>query len=654
MSIAPAIAPFVEPSHWRPVSSSRGRARRAFARRVIYTCNQMARSLQVLSATDSSACQSFTPAHADIRASLFRRAVIFCQSRRRLTAAQCGQQPGASTASEATPLSYMATVSSALPIVADLVDLPATRPTARLADLLPPAAAQLLTPSAIILPEADHVRPRPTSALGERCQYIALLRRLIDSGMAATVPADSVRQRVSLFCVAKKNRLRLICNARPTNAVHRIPPHTQLPNPGWLGRLEASEFVAGVQDLSAYYSTLLLPDWLVPWFGLPQLSADEARALGVPPAHQLALAVVPMGWSWAVYFAQAAHQHILAAADIKASLMLSPVPHILDDPEVMVYIDDATTVAAAPYLVQARAVQARLTEIYAARGLTENPSKQKQAAPDPVVILGLLFDGKCGRITPSPADLQDLIEGTKRVLAAVQVTTTDLRSIVGRWLWFGLLNRPFISIFSATFALIKACAEFAGPIVLWEKVQIELGMAIDLAPLLIISTRLPWCDSVIASDASNTGFGVCLAEASPDMCRELVATLPHPAQQPHTSAPTTAVDTAAALPWRPVVARAWRRRHASHITSGEMFALTIGFRHCVAARRACDSRILLLTDNTAVLGAVQKGRSSAAALRGPSRVLSAWLLATGCRLEVRYIPSQRNPADAPSRLHGNL
>jgi hypothetical protein len=180
-------------------------------------------------------------------------------------------------------------------------------------------------------------------------------------------------------------------------------------------------------------------------------------------------------------------------------------------------------------------------------------------------------------------------------------------------------------------------------------------MAVDLGPLLVVSTRLPWCDTVVASDASDSGFGVCVAEAIPEMCRHLVANLPHPAQQPRAGAlPAPAVDTAAALPWRPVVARAWRHRHVSHITSGEMFALTIGFRHCVAARRACESRVLLLTDNTAVLGAAQKGRSSSAALHGPMRVLAAWLLATGCRLEVRYIPSERNPADAPSRLYSHL
>jgi hypothetical protein len=375
----------------------------------------------------------------------------------------------------------------------------------------------------------------------------------------------------------------------------------------------------------------------------------------LPPSHQLALAVVPMGWSWAVFFAQAAHQHIVSSASIESSLMLSPIPHILDEPEVMVYIDDATTIAAAPHLVQARAVQAQLAEIYSARKLTENPSKRKPASGAPTVILGLEFDGKHGRIMPSPSDLQDLIDATSRLLAAAQVTTTDVRSIVGRWLWFGLLNRPFISMFSATFAFIKSFADFAGPIVLWERVKVELNMAIDLAPLLVVSTRLPWCDSVVASDASDSGFGVCLAEAPPETCRHLVASLPHPAQQLRAGEiPAPAVDIAAALPWRSVVARAWRRRHVSHITSGEMFALTIGFRHCVAARRACDSRVLLLTDNTAVLGAVQKGRSSSAALRGPTRVLAAWLLATGCRLEVRYIPSERNPADAPSRLHSHL
>ena len=111
--------------------------------------------------------------------------------------------------------------------------------------------------------EVESLRAQLKTAEQTRDEYLALARRMLALGMATRIPTGSIRQRVGLFCVAKgPERLRLIADARRTNAAHR-EPHTALPNPGFLASIEADTFVAGVQDLSAYYSTLLLPEWLV-------------------------------------------------------------------------------------------------------------------------------------------------------------------------------------------------------------------------------------------------------------------------------------------------------------------------------------------------------------------------------------------------------
>lgn len=648
MSLAPALAPFVLPDHWKPSRSSRARARRVYLRHVICVCNSICSSLLFLSSTDSSSCTNPSPIHGDIRRSIFRRAARFCQTRR-APHAQRGQQLTATSASPHVP--YVPPAASAVPIQADLIDLPLARPEARLLDLLPPHLAEQVTPQSIVRPSPEPCHASRGVAFGERAEFLALCRRLLDTGLVKPLAHEEVKERIGLFCVPKGDKLRLIADARRTNAAHRLPPRVRLPNPGFLASLEAHSFVSGTQDLSAYYSTLLLPDWLIPWFTLPRVFPHEAASLNLPCGTQLALAVVPMGWAWSVFLAQEAHQHILAAVRPPSSLLMSAEPHELHAPESMIYIDDHAVLAPPAAIGEAERLQTNAASAYAAAKLVENPRKRQHLSAEPVQVLGLSFRGAEGRVVPPEDDLADLVVHSLAVASQASVRPSVIRSVVGRWLWFGLLNRPFLSVFSAVFAFTQRYGDSDAPVDLWPRVALELRVAVGLAPLLAVDTRLPWCGAVVATDASDSGFGVALADAPASMCRKLAVSLPHPATHPE----ARGVDRSglvASLPWRPVVSKPWARVHPSHITSGELFALTIGVRHAVAACRACDSRILLLTDNAAVLGAVQKGRSSAASLRSPMRVLAAWLLASGVRLEARYVPSASNPADEPSRAYG--
>ncbi len=90
-------------------------------------------------------------------------------------------------------------------------------------------------------------------------------------------------------------------------------------------------------------------------------------------------------------------------------------------------------------------------------------------------------------------------------------------------------------------------------------------------------------------------------------------------------------------------------RDPEHINCLEL--RTAGYALNWALRHVCplDSRFLLLTDSTAALGALTKGRSSSFALLRCVRRVSATLLATGVRPLYRYVESEANPADRPSR-----
>ena len=60
-------------------------------------------------------------------------------------------------------------------------------------------------------------------------------------------------------------------------------------------------------------------------------------------------------------------------------------------------------------------------------------------------------------------------------------------------------------------------------------------------------------------------------------------------------------------------------------------------------------RVVLLVDAKAILGAVAKGRSSARTIRRLVARISALTLALDISLYLLYVPSEWNPADAPSR-----
>ena len=62
-----------------------------------------------------------------------------------------------------------------------------------------------------------------------------------------------------------------------------------------------------------------------------------------------------------------------------------------------------------------------------------------------------------------------------------------------------------------------------------------------------------------------------------------------------------------------------------------------------------NKRVLIFTDSLVTLGALSKGRSSARQLLRVCRQAAAVQLGCRIRLYLRWVPSERNLADGPSR-----
>ena len=75
-------------------------------------------------------------------------------------------------------------------------------------------------------------------------------------------------------------------------------------------------------------------------------------------------------------------------------------------------------------------------------------------------------------------------------------------------------------------------------------------------------------------------------------------------------------------------------------------------RHLARSRLNWDQRHLVMTDSQVALCCIWKGRSASFPLLRQLRRLAAIWMALGIRLSVRWVPTQFNNADGPSRGAG--
>jgi len=107
-------------------------------------------------------------------------------------------------------------------------------------------------------------------------------------------------------------------------------------------------------DVVDYYNGARTPDWIACRFGLPHvdLSLLEARCklkgIDPPPFRgdgfraQACLAVLPQGWTWSVYLAQKAHEHLIHKGSDSPLLSDQKHDHVFVKGEVaaMAYFED--------------------------------------------------------------------------------------------------------------------------------------------------------------------------------------------------------------------------------------------------------------------------------------------------------------------------
>jgi hypothetical protein len=521
-----------------------------------------------------------------------------------------------------------------VPIIAHKVSLPASAGSLDLLSMLPSdIASQYSSPAGVALPypRPSSKRIRAPSVFASSGEYILLLRRMLAANMLwATTSPKAVN---GMFGVPKPDgSIRVIIAAVPANRYFPDPPDPDLPTPSSLADLvpvSSSPIFVSKSDQDNYYHRLRTPQWLWDYMALPPVLADELDLqshFGSGTLVYPCCTTLPMGWSHAVFLAQKSHIYFITTK-LGWSLQdrISSSDNTLDRPRWDVYIDDVYQVSHDQQEQQRR--HDRYASVSLLHGLQAKESKGQAPTSDPVEVIGCEIDGRRHTVGVSPRRLASLSQETVSVLRAGVCSGDLLSHLLGKWAWAMLIRRPALSVFGSVyrFARIAGARRFA----LWAVVSHELRCAVGIAPLLFVKLNdkiLPRC---VAVDASSLGLGVVTAALPPGDVRPFQL-------------------SSADLSWRTIVSTPWREKE--HINSLELRAINTAARWAVKSPLSVSSRLLVFSDSQVAVFASIKGRSSSHLLLRRLRSLAACLLASGLRLLLRWIPSECNPADGPSRL----
>ena len=529
---------------------------------------------------------------------------------------------------------------AAVPLDPRLVSLPGPPRPVDILALLPPDIARRYSQPEGLLRVAPVARCSPALfRVASPRAYADFVVELQARDMV--VFRESAKATCGIFAVPKGDKQRFIVDGRPANALLVDAPHFDLAGPDVLSSLVADEpFEVATCDLDNFFHRLRTPEWMWDFYALPPLPACDVGLAG-PGVVFPCLTTACMGATHSAYLSQMVHETIAARASIPRDALVVPGADVrLDRLRAWVYIDDLGLVAPARLGLVAPALS-RYIDATTDADLPPKASKIRAASTGPVQSLGLVFHGTTGLVAVAAHVLLALAADTRAMASRPSASPHEIQCLVGRWVWAMLVCRPALSVLHHAFSF-QALALPRQSRPLWPSLRAELRAAAGLVPFLVSDLRRPLPGSFYASDASSTGLGVTVSPLPPAMAWSFLAA----STQRHV---TVAARRASApncllLPWVTIVSTTVD--DDAHINLSELRAFASMLRLAVDSGL---SRVVCLVDSQVVAAVVSKGRSASFPLLCVLRRIAARLLLFGCRVVSVWVPSELNPADAPSR-----
>ncbi len=551
--------------------------------------------------------------------------------------------------------------------------------------------------------EASALQPFTDPLLADRKEYLAFLKKLFVCGVLSFT--QNCRGRVGAFCVSKKpkiidgktmNRQRLVLDCRAVNLQFKDPPRTELGSLASLSDLhipDGSCLFVSTADIRDCFYACDLPAGMEQFFCLHQdISVEEARDIAgshfdfdtwsggfaIP-----CIKVLPMGFNWSFYLVQVLHEQAsvdsLGIDRTKDFLDGHPAPYVDSvSCATMPYCDNVHVLSFSSSLCQEG--KDRIVEKLEGMGfeLHEHTSASTLTA-----TLGGIIDGQLGHIRCSNSRIWSLIFAFE-YCCNHKVSVELVQRLLGHAMFACVLNRSGMALFRRLYDFVQSNCK---PRYLNSLEQRECRVFAGILPLLVADLRLSWDTTVTATDASPSGWGICERFLPSDQVEEIgkwherwrYRRLDPSEWQPRQRAlsrcvftdPLTVkgtlefqddclqykenadfpeVDHGLLNPadWGTVGMGMWKHKE-EHITMKEARCLLIAVRRLSRAQRHRRKRHLVLVDNLSLCFALGKGRAHNFGLLRVLEQIGSICLAATIVLRGRWIPSEKNIADGPSR-----
>ena len=488
--------------------------------------------------------------------------------------------------------------------------------------------------------------------------------------------------------------MRIVWDCRAANMHFRSLPDMDMGGGEALQRVELQGqhqlFVAQADVENCFYQCAL-PAWASPYFALEPVSVDNTREMGtfvdikgnpLPDSGRIypVLVVYPMGWSWAFWLVQKLRERVAEQCGFNAERCLVgawPAPAITADCAALPYRDNLTV-----YGVNADQVGAGIERMINAFSSLGFDLHEISGVEEVSSVLGYAVNlGRTGRLRPKPERVWKLRAALLWILN-VNVTGLQIQVLLGLYVSMALVSRGALAAPRALYDFVEACD--GKPRRLWPSAAYEVTIMIGLLPLIVSDMSAPWSPTLTATDASSTGYGVCTRDVAHEQAAELgrwserwryrrldpsewcprkrtVEPLDVLAD-PRTIFPHLRDDTSfreregfpevPADLMRPKLGRtvfSAPLRTPDHITALEGRSALWAVRNTLKHRSAHGVRHVRIVDNFGLALAFEKGRATAYDMLQLCRRLGSMTLATGAKFFWRWVPSEWNPSDEPSR-----
>ena len=522
----------------------------------------------------------------------------------------------------------------------------------------------------------------------------------------------SPSQHAGVFFVWKSDRqkIRMIVDARPANSEFVDPPGVSLSTAETFAKFEVEDgpggltddfgLFVGLSDLKDCFHRIKQPRWLSKHFCFLPIEARhvgmtgcwlEGRRLESSDLIYPMPGSLCMGFTWSLFFAQRINEAMMGQV---TALSNSSLIHDRGGPAVFssaspqeikhfVYVDNLGVLS--PNREAVGVGLDELSQRFTSEKLLLHPG---EVLHEQIKALGVELDGKSLTSKISSARFHRVRQGVRCVLSRGRCSGRVLEILIGHCTYCGLMNRSLLSVFHSSYKFIRS--NYYVHTKLWTSVVSELRAFSGLMPFLRADWRRPWSKTVTVSDASEEGFGVCASRlpleavqsigrvsererfrrSSGHSAREAALTSAGFVKDEVTGKWTEGVlededylllsgwELDESFPevskqylheedWCVVRQGAWKKRE--HIVYLEARALVKSFEFIVHDHHSSNTRQLFLVDSMSAALAFDRCRSKNHRMLRQIRKFCSLGLARNISFSVRWVPSEFNPADAPSR-----